>query len=243
MALARTVIIHVVLFVLISNVVPMDGGTVAKLFSPIVRLGGFVVGRFKRGSLEVTTTRGIALYGSDFADKAVLSAVYRARVENLGRKTVYNCTPRLRLTGTLGSEDPDAEVTVDATCVWAREDAGASIDLVGGEAEWIEVFRLIQDYSAGRDFNPESDFKVRFPSANGWNEPSRIQIHNLNLDTPVTETELKKKTIEKTQWDEAVISIRGEDPDGEVVQTRFSLDLEDMSTQLDHRILWHLNTE
>ncbi|QLH76323.1 hypothetical protein HZS55_02950 [Halosimplex rubrum] len=218
----------------------MDGGILAKLLSPLLRLGQILVGRFKRGSLGVTSTRGIALYGSDFAEKEVLSAVYRARVENFGRKTVYNCTPKLRLTGTRESDDSDTEITVDTTCVWARENSNESIDLIGGEAEWVEVFRLIQDYSAGRGFDPESDFKVIFPAAGGWSEPSRIQIHNLGLDTPTTETELTKQTIEDTQWDEAIIEVRGEDPDGEVVQTQYSLDLEDMSTQLDNRILWHL---
>ena len=218
----------------------MDGGVLAKLLSPLLRLGQITIGRFKRGSLGVTSTRGIALYGSDFAEKEVLSAVYRARVENFGEKTVYNCTPKLRLTGTRGSGESDTEITVDATCVWARENSNESVDLIGGEAEWIEVFRLIQDYSAGRGFDPESDFKVIFPSADGWDDPSRIQIMNLNLDTPTTETELTKQTIEDTQWDEATIEVRGEDPDGEIVQTQYSLDLEDMSTQLDHRILWHL---
>lgn len=188
-------------------------------------------GKIMEPMLEVRNTRANQMWNDD---GDINTVVYQVLVENIGQETAHDCIPKIYFYGTRRNSggDVESEVTVDTNVCWSRAGNPSSISLHGGESEWIDIFRLREDYRYG-DFDIHEDRYVEFPTANGWREKAQIQLQRVSIETSNTSREWTRRAVWQTHWEEATLAVRSEEANLE-----HRLDFEDMNVKMDNSPLF-----
>lgn len=192
----------------------------------------YAKGKVVEPTLEVRSTRANQMW-NDTRD--VNTVVYQVLVENIGQETAHDCIPNIYFYGTRKDSEGEvnSEITVDTNVCWSRAGKSASISLHGGESEWIDIFRLVEDYTQGENFDIHEDRYLQFPTANGWEERALIQIQRTDAETANTSREWTRRAVWQTYWEEANLTVRCEEANLEE-----SLDFEDMNAKMDNSPLF-----
>ncbi|GAB7018734.1 hypothetical protein [Halostagnicola bangensis] len=193
--------------------------------------------RYARGkvvepTLEVRNTRANQMWNDN---RDINTVVYQVLVENIGQETAHNCIPKIYFYGTRRNAEGevDSEITVDTNVCWSRAGNPSSISLHGGESEWVDVFRLIEDYTQGENFDIHKDRHVQFPTAKGWEENAPIQLQRIDIETSNTSREWTRRAVWQTYWEEATLAVRCEE-----ASLQQKLDFEDMNAKMDNSPLF-----
>lgn len=193
--------------------------------------------RATRPQLKIVDTRGLA---SDRGDN-IHTGTYQVRIRNTGGRTAEHCKPRVMIRGTrewsnkptaMENEDSmydfDSEITVDAPLRWSESPDSAKIALHPEDTAWIDVLRMVEDYSAGPNFDPDHDRWLEFPSASGWGEDDNIRLRHADRETPVADNNMSRKAVHQTHWRDASLRVTsGENSVNE------PLDFDDISQKID----------
>lgn len=211
---------------------PIPGlGTAYKVIRDV---GSYASGRLREPVLEVTDTRVVSSAGFD---DPVKPSDYQVHVENRGKTTAHDCQARIYFYGTRnfdeGSEGIDAEITVDARTCWARQDFPSSISLHSGDGEWLNVFRLVEDYSAGANFDVDDDRHLEFPTSSGWEENAEIQFRHSDMGVSNTDPRMSRKAVHQTEWKDAFIEITSEE-----ANQRYEVDFDDVNSRIGSSLLF-----
>jgi len=190
---------------------------------------------YKGPTIEVTTSRAFALYDS-LKGQPYKLVDFQIRVENIGTKTVYDLRASVYFHAIISPDDPRGTVTVDTRGTWEQNEH-TSISLRGGESEWLNVLRVVQDYSQGRNFDVDTDVYMIFPTDRGWTQPSRIRTRWLGSpsQTSLTSDKLTREEAKELVWEEARIEIIGENGSGSEVSLVYDVDLPDLRNKMDNR--------
>lgn len=186
--------------------------------------------------VKVTTASSFAQY-DEFLDGPHYKPVdYRIRVENIGQKTAYGVRGNIHFHGVINPDDPHGTVTVDTTGVWEQKGNG-SIALRGGDSEWLNILRVVQDYTSGRSFDSDTNVYLEFPTSQGWSQPSRIRKkwHGAPGNPSHTSEHITWKEAGNIAWQEARVEIIGEKEDSSAVSTTYDIDLPELQSQMDNR--------
>jgi len=167
-------------------------------------IGGWIV----RPQLVIKDTRAKAI--GDMSQE-VRPASYQILVENQGRSTAKDCKPRVRFYGIQGDdpENPESEYEVDTQVCWARPDTPSTLDLHQGDEEWVEVFRLIEDYRSGANFDPEDDRWIEFPSTEGYDTNAEIMFRD-DRGVELANEKLRRPAVYQTKWIDASLEVISE---------------------------------
>lgn len=190
-------------------------------------------GFLRKPVLEVTGTRAVSPAGFD---DPVKSAMYQIKVENRGKTTAHDVKGRIFFYGTRNVDsrtEEGAEITVDSQTCWARADNPSTISLHAGESGWLNVFRLIEDYRAGANFDNDEDRHIEFPSGNGWEEPAEIQFRHANLGAASTDPQMNRKAVHQTEWKDVFVELVSEE-----TSLRHEVGLSDINTRMGTSILF-----
>lgn len=168
----------------------------------------YIVGWFLRPQLEIKDTRARAI--GDMS-QAVRPASYQILIKNEGRSTAKDCKPRVHFFGIRGDdpENPDSEFEVDTQVCWARADTPPTLNLHKGEEEWVEVFRLIEDYRSGGNFDPEEDRWIEFPSTEGYDTNADIMFRD-DRGAEIANEKLSRPAVHQTRWMDASLEVISE---------------------------------
>lgn len=171
--------------------------------------------------------------------KNINTLTYRARVKNTGDNTAHGSSPRIYFQGIRpydpSGETVDAELIVDTTSFWDRADYPSTITLHGEESEWVNIFRLVEDYRSGANFDPEEDRHIEFPSASGWNPSGDIQFKKKTLGISNMSKEISRTAVLQTYWQEARLRVVSDETSLEA-----DFDFEDMNRRLDNSPVFNL---
>ena len=216
----------------------MDATTTLKAIPILGRFINYVVKRYKEPMVEVTTSRTFALYDR-LSGSSYKPLDTQIRVENIGKSTVYDLRSSIYFHGSMGTGENNAKVTVDTRGTWDQQE-GTNISLPGGESEWLNVLRVVQDYQSGHNFDSDTDVYLIFPTDKGWEQPSRIRIEwpDGPGETQLTRDRLDFKTAKKVIWQEARIEIIGEDKNSNRVSIVHDLDLAKVRDGMDNRAMF-----
>lgn len=193
-------------------------------------------GKVVEPTLEVRNTRANQMWN----DRRDINTVnYQVLVENIGQETAHDCIPKIYFYGTRRNSEGevDSEVIVDTNVCWSRAGDPSSISLHGGESEWVDIFRLVEDYIQGENFDIHEDRYVQFPTAEGWEERAQIQIQRMDIETSNTSREWTRRAVWQTHWEEATLAVRCEEANLE-----HRLDFEDMNVKMDNSPLFSENS-
>lgn len=214
----------------------MEAAAALKAAQVLKRCFTYIREWYRGPDIEVTSLRTFALYDalSGHPYKPVDSQI---RVENIGSKTVYDLRGSIYFQGSMGDGENAATVTVDTRGIWEQQE-NASISLSGGESEWLNVLRVVQDYRAG--FDPDTDVYLIFPTEKGWDQPSRIRFDwpGGPAKTQLTRDRLTHKDVGKLTWEEAQIEITGEDKDSNKVSVSYDINLSAIRDGMDNRAMF-----
>jgi len=193
-----------------------------------------VSSRLQGASFEITDTN---LLAPDSSDDAIKTATYQMLVQNFGDSTAHNCKVNVGFFGTRsynnGDDDVDEEIIVDTNACWSKAGNPSSISLHSDEAEWFDVFRLVEDYSNPSAFNPDEDRYLEFPTSEGWDEKAQIQFRRRNAGATVSDTKVSRKAIHQVEWDRAYIEVTSEETNIER-----ELDFDDVNEKLELSVLF-----
>lgn len=184
--------------------------------------------------LEVTGSRVISTADMD---EPVRPSIYQIHVENRGRSTLHDCKARIFFYGTRNfdseTQEMDAEVTVDTRTCWARSNNPTAISLHAGDSEWLNVFRLVEDYTAGANFDPDEDRYLEFPTSEGWNERADIQFRHADLGAATTDPRMIRKAVHQTEWRDAYVKISSEE-----ANLKYGVDFDDVNSRIGSSLLF-----
>lgn len=203
---------------------------------PIIGRGfSYLIDWYKGPTIEVTTSRVFALYDR-LTGQPYKPVDFQIRVENIGSKTVYDLRANIYFHGIIGPDETRATVTVDTSGTWEQKES-PSISLHGGESEWLNVLRVVQDYSRGRNFDVGTDVYLIFPTDQGWDQPSRVRTKWLEspTKTSLTNNRIARKTAKELVWQEARVEIIGEDKNSGKVSFIYDIDLANLRDKMDNR--------
>ena len=202
---------------------------------PIVSSGvKYISGRYRSPDIDVTDSRVLPQYDR-MSGPPFKPIDFRVKVENVGDMTVYDLRASIYFYGYLGdSDEPSGAITVDTMGFWEQKE-GRSISLHGDESEWLNVLRVVQDYSAAANFDADSDVYLTFPTDQGWEPQGRIQMEFFDRDTPLTNNNIPRSEAKHLRWDEARIEIRGEDKNSHKIAFGHGIDMSRLRTGMDNR--------
>lgn len=194
---------------------------------------------YKGPTVEVTTQRVFAHYDR-LSGQPYKPIDFQVRVENRGRRTVYDLRGNIYFRGTIGSGEHQGTIIVDTRGTWDQKE-NPGISLHGGEAEWLNVLRVVQDYTKGYNFDLATDVYLIFPTNKGWDQPSRIRQKWSQNPTTLTKDKITLKTAKELVWQEARIEIIGEDKKSNEVSFVYDIDLVDLRDKMDNRATFFMS--
>lgn len=103
----------------------------------------------------------------------------------------------------------------------------------GDDKAWIDVLRLIEDYTSGPNFDPEKDRHVGFPTLAGWETRADIQFQHANLGAATSDPGISRRAVNQTMWQKATIEIIGEE-----TNLKEDIDFDDISEKTDLSLLF-----
>lgn len=191
-------------------------------------------GKLKEPTFEVTGTRVHSPDG--FESRSVKRNFYQIKVENRGKTTAHDVRGRIHFFGVSNyddeSEGPDSEVNVDSRLCWDLPENPSSVSLHAGDGEWLNVFRMLEDFSGGT-INKDEDVYLEFPTAQGWEERADIHFRHVGHGVSNTDKQMVRKAVHQTEWQDAIVEVKSEEATYE-----YEIDFEDVNNRIGVSLLF-----
>lgn len=136
--------------------------------------------------------------------------------------------------GIIESDKDQCTITVDTKGTWEQKE-NPSISLHGGEHEWLNVLRVVQDYTNGKNFDIDTDVYLTFPTYEGWNPPAQIRKKWSQRSTTLTNDKITRRMAKELVWQEAQVKITGKDKKNNKVSFDYNIDFESLRDEMDNR--------
>lgn len=186
-----------------------------------------------RPTLEVQGTEGVAHY--DTVRGVIKPLTYRIDVKNTGEKSIRDLRARIQLKGERTVDGDDSLVIEgDGWGVWKR-DKTTAIDLRGGDRETLLVFMVVQDYSRGPNFDPETDITLKLASNDGFDSPAKFRMKH-SLPTATSSDWLDKRTVANVSWHTHIVTFNGDTDAGDPVKYEYEIHLDDVTTKTEGKM-------